>query len=66
MVKIALKDVIQNVQKIIDQGISSVIIFGIPNKRDIGASSALSNEGIVQKQHKKNQKRIRRIDEYHN
>ena len=48
MIKIALKDVVQNVQKIIDQGISSLIIFGIPNKRDIGASSALSNEGIVQ------------------
>jgi porphobilinogen synthase len=48
MNKIALKDVVQNVQKIIDQGISSVIIFGIPNKRDIGASSASRNEGIVQ------------------
>jgi porphobilinogen synthase len=48
MVKISLKDVVQHVQKIIDQGISSVIIFGIPNKRNIGASSALRNDGIVQ------------------
>jgi porphobilinogen synthase len=48
MNKMALKDVVQNVQKIIDQGISSLIIFGIPNKRNIGASSALSDEGIVQ------------------
>ena len=35
MNKIALKDVVQNVQKIIDLGISSVIVFGIPTKRDI-------------------------------
>jgi porphobilinogen synthase len=48
LVKIALRDVIQHVQKIIDQGISSVIIFGIPNKRDKSASSALRNDGIVQ------------------
>lgn len=48
MIKMALKDVVQNVQKIIDQGISSVIIFGIPNKRDKGATSAPRNDGIVQ------------------
>jgi porphobilinogen synthase len=48
MVKIAPKDVVQHVQKIIDQGISSVIIFGNPNMRDLGASSALHNNGIVQ------------------
>jgi porphobilinogen synthase len=48
MNKIALKDVLQNVQKIIDQGISSVIIFGIPIKRDRGASYAPRNNGIVQ------------------
>jgi porphobilinogen synthase len=48
MNKMALKDVIQNVQKIIDQGISSVIIFGIPIKRDRGASYAPRNDGIVQ------------------
>ena len=47
---------VPNVQKIIDQGISSVIIFGIPNKRDIGASSALGKEGIVQKPQEKSKK----------
>jgi porphobilinogen synthase len=48
LVKIAPKDVVQHVQKIIDQGISSVIIFGNPDMRDSGASSALHNNGIVQ------------------
>lgn len=48
MVKIALNDLVQHVQKIIDQGISSVIIFGSPDLRDIGASSALHDNGIVQ------------------
>jgi porphobilinogen synthase len=48
MNKIALKDVVQNVQKIIDQGISSIIIFGIPIKRDRRASYAPRNDGIVQ------------------
>ena len=53
LVKIALKDLIQHVQKIIDRGISSVIIFGIPTKRDVSASSALSKVGIVQNSTKK-------------
>lgn len=48
MVKIALKDVVGHIQKIIDQGISSVIIFGSPDTRDIGASSAFQKDGIVQ------------------
>jgi porphobilinogen synthase len=49
MVKIALKDVVQHIQKIIDEGISSVIIFGSPDMRDVGASSAFQKDGIVQK-----------------
>jgi porphobilinogen synthase len=48
MVKIAEKDVVSHVQKIIDQGISSVIIFGSPRMRNLGASSALHNNGIIQ------------------
>ena len=48
MVKIAEKDVVQHVQKIIDQGISSVIIFGDPGIRDFGASYAFRSDGIVQ------------------
>jgi porphobilinogen synthase len=46
--KIVLNDVIQHVQKVVDQGISSVIIFGIPKKRDVAASSARRSDGIVQ------------------
>jgi porphobilinogen synthase len=48
LAKIVPNDVIQHVQKVVDQGISSVIIFGIPNKRDVAASSALLSDGIVQ------------------
>jgi len=48
MVKIAEKDAVQHVQKIIDQGISSVIIFGDPGIRDFGASYAFRSDGIVQ------------------
>jgi porphobilinogen synthase len=48
LVKIAERDVVQHVQKIIDQGISSVIIFGNPETRDLGATSALHDNGIVQ------------------
>jgi porphobilinogen synthase len=59
LAKIASTDVIQHIQKIIDQGISSVIIFGIPNKRDIGASSALYSNGIVQHSTRKIKKEFR-------
>jgi porphobilinogen synthase len=48
MVRVAEKEVVQHVQKIIDQGISSVIIFGNPNMRDLGATSALDDNGVVQ------------------
>ena len=47
-VKIAEEEVVQHVQKIIDHGISSVIIFGNPGMRDLTASSALRYNGIVQ------------------
>jgi porphobilinogen synthase len=48
MDKVALEDVVQHIQKIIDQGISSVIIFGNPEMRDLGASSAMHKGGVVQ------------------
>lgn len=46
--KIDLNDLTPYVQRIIDLGISSVILFGIPKKRDIGASSAFGKHGVVQ------------------
>jgi porphobilinogen synthase len=48
LAKIVPKVIIQHVQNIIEKGISSVIIFGIPKKRDLRASFALRNDGIVQ------------------
>jgi porphobilinogen synthase len=48
LAKIVPKDIIQHVQNITEKGISSVIIFGIPKKRDLRASSALRDDGIVQ------------------
>jgi porphobilinogen synthase len=46
--KIDLKNLIPHVQRIIDLGITSVIVFGIPRKRDIGASSAFGRHGVIQ------------------
>jgi porphobilinogen synthase len=48
LARIVPKDIIQHVQNIIEKGISSVIIFGIPKKRDLRASYALRDDGIVQ------------------
>ena len=61
MVKIAEKEVVQHVQKIIDQGVSSVIIFGNPDMRDLGASSAFHNDGIVQNSTRKIKKEFGRL-----
>jgi porphobilinogen synthase len=46
--KIDLKNLTPHVQRIIDLGITSVIVFGIPRKRDIGGSSALGKQGVIQ------------------
>jgi porphobilinogen synthase len=61
MVKNSEKEVVQHVQKIIDQGISSVLIFGNPSIRDLGASSALHNDGIVQNSTRKIKKEFGRL-----
>jgi porphobilinogen synthase len=61
MVKIAEQDVVQHVQKIIDQGVSSVIIFGDPGMRDFGASSAFRSDGIVQNSTRKIKKEFGRL-----
>jgi porphobilinogen synthase len=47
--KISLQNLSQHVRSIIDLGISSIIIFGIPEHRDRRASSAVSKDGIVQR-----------------
>jgi porphobilinogen synthase len=61
MVTTTEKEVIQHVQKIIDQGISSIIIFGNPGVRDLGASSALHHNGIVQSSTRKIKKEFGRL-----
>ena len=61
MAKIAERDVVQHVQKIIDQGISSIIVFGNPDMRDFGASSAFHNDGIVQNSTRKIKKEFGRL-----
>jgi porphobilinogen synthase len=53
LTKILMKDLCLHVQRIIEQGISSVILFGVPEKRDISGSSALKKEGVVQMSTKK-------------
>lgn len=39
----------QHVQSVIDSGISSVIVFGIPKSRDQKGSSAFDRKGVVQR-----------------
>ena len=46
--KMDLENLIPHVQRIIDLGLTSVIVFGVPTKRDIKASSALGKHGVVQ------------------
>jgi porphobilinogen synthase len=43
-----LRKILKHVQSIADSGISSIIIFGIPNRRDQIGSSAFDRKGIVQ------------------
>lgn len=38
-----------HIQSLVDSGISSVIIFGIPNNRDPHGSAAFDNKGVVQR-----------------
>ena len=40
--------ILKRVQSIADTGISSIIIFGFPNRRDQIGSSAFDRKGIVQ------------------
>ena len=44
-----LSEIISQVQKVLDAGISSIIIFGIPKQRDDGGSYASKKNGIVQR-----------------
>jgi porphobilinogen synthase len=47
--KTPLKKITQQIHKVINAGISSIVIFGIPENRDIKGSIALNKDGVVQK-----------------
>lgn len=47
--KIPYNKIIKILDQIIDKGISSVILFGIPRVRDNNAKASFSNNGIIQK-----------------
>jgi porphobilinogen synthase len=47
--KTPLSETINQVKKVLDAGISSIIIFGIPKKRDDSACHASKKNGIVQR-----------------
>jgi porphobilinogen synthase len=51
--KVHIKDLSQHIQSIVDSGITSVILFGVPGKRDERGYNALHANGIVQKSTKK-------------
>jgi len=44
-----LSEITSQVQKVLDTGISSIIIFGIPKQRDHGGSYASRKNGIIQR-----------------
>jgi porphobilinogen synthase len=46
---IPLRDTVRHVQSVLDYGITSIIIFGVPECRDLAGSSAADKNGIVQK-----------------
>lgn len=46
--KIPLKKITEQIHKVIDAGISSIIIFGIPQNRNEKGSSATDKNGVVQ------------------
>jgi porphobilinogen synthase len=51
--KVHMKDLSQHIQSIVDCGITSVILFGVPRKRDKRGYTALQANGVVQKSTKK-------------
>jgi porphobilinogen synthase len=51
--KVHMKDLSQHIQSIVDSGITSVILFGVPRKRDERGYTALQANGVVQKSTKK-------------
>jgi porphobilinogen synthase len=46
--KTPLKKITQRIHKVINAGISSIVIFGIPENRDMKGSIALNKDGVVQ------------------
>jgi len=46
---LSIEETIEQIRQLIEVGISSVIIFGIPSKRDYVGSEAWNNNGVVQK-----------------
>jgi porphobilinogen synthase len=51
--KVHMKDLSQHIQSMVDCGITSVILFGVPRKRDKRGYTALQVNGVVQKSTKK-------------
>jgi porphobilinogen synthase len=47
--RIPLTGIVAVVQRLYDAGIRAVILFGIPEEKDAGASSAFTIDGIIQK-----------------
>lgn len=46
---LSIEETIEQIRQLIEVGISSVIIFGIPSRRDYVGSEAWNNNGVVQK-----------------
>jgi porphobilinogen synthase len=51
--KVHVNDLSQHIQSIVDSGITSVMLFGVPRKRDEHGYTARQADGVVQKSTKK-------------
>ena len=48
IVKTSPKKILRNIHSILETGISSIILFGIPNSRDEKGSVSLKKNGVIQ------------------
>ncbi|WP_045215175.1 porphobilinogen synthase [Desulfonatronovibrio magnus] len=47
--QLGVDKLLEHVEDVVEKGISSVILFGVPNEKDEAASQAFAEDGIVQK-----------------
>lgn len=59
--RLSVDNLIEDIKKANDLGIKTVLLFGVPNKKDLSGSEAYRTEGVVQKAIKAIKKNIKDI-----